>query len=134
MNMTLDFIREYGMQLSGEVTAAIVITGLSVVFLGLLLLIGFVSVFGFIFTRKKKPKKVENLQKIEQSVKQSVNETVAPVIENGISDEEIAVIAAAIAAISEKSGKPLAIKSVTRSRNQRPVWASAGLNDNTRPF
>ncbi len=134
MNMTLDFIREYGMQLSGEDTAAIVITGLSVVFLGLLLLIGFVSMFGFIFTRKKKPKKVTESPKAEQPVKLVVNEPAAPAIEDGISDEEVAVIAAAIAAISEKSGKPLAIKSVTRSRNQRPVWASAGLNDNTRPF
>ncbi len=134
MNMTLDFIREYGMQLSGEDTAAIVITGLTVVFLGLLLLIGFVSIFGFIFTRKKKPKKVTEPPKAEQSVKLVVNEPAPPAIEDGISDEEIAVIAAAIAAISEKSGKPLAIKSVTRSRNQRPVWASAGLNDNTRPF
>lgn len=134
MNMTLDFIREYGMQLSGEDTAAIVITGLTVVFLGLLLLIGFVSIFGFIFTRKKKPKKVAEPPKAEQPVKLVVNEPAPTAIEDGISDEEIAVIAAAIAAISEKSGKPLAIKSVTRSRNQRPVWASAGLNDNTRPF
>ena len=31
-------------------------------------------------------------------------------------------------------GERYAVRSVSRSRSQRPVWALAGLSENTRPF
>lgn len=59
-----------------------------------------------------------------------------PEIESGISDEIIAVITAAIAAMSSAAsdGKTLAIKSIKQVKPARNSWAFAGLLDNTRPF
>lgn len=57
----------------------------------------------------------------------------APAVEDGISDEVVAVIAAAVAAMSE-GGKAYTLRSVSQVRGQRPVWAAAGLAENTRPF
>lgn len=56
-----------------------------------------------------------------------------PVINNGISDEVIAVIAAAVASMAPE-GKKYTVRSVNRVRSQRPVWAVAGLAESTRPF
>lgn len=106
------------------------ITGLFIVFLGLALLIGFVSLLGVIFNAKKKQTKNNNTGNNDKSV--TANN--APAVENGISDEVVAVIAAAIAAMSA-DGKSYSIRSIKKSRNgTRPVWAAAGLQENTRPF
>lgn len=57
-----------------------------------------------------------------------------PAVEDGISDEVVAVIAAAVAAMAP-AGKAYAVRRVSASRPAgRPVWAMAGLLDNTRPF
>lgn len=122
------------LEMNAENVAAVVITGLVVVFIGLILLIAFVSLLGFIFSKKNKPKKVKSvsepvIEKVESSV------TVpTPVVEDGIGDEVVAVIAAAIAAMSAKSGKKLALRSVKSAKPQRNAWATVGLQDNTRPF
>lgn len=55
-----------------------------------------------------------------------------PIVEDGISDEVIAVISAAVAAMAGPG--QLALRSVRRSREARPVWMAAGLEQNTRPF
>lgn len=145
MNLALNLINPFDFQLSADFTAAVVVTGLVVVFAGLLLLIGFVYLLGFFFTAVKpkiaafiaslKPKKKEEEPEKTVATEVKVNKTV-PVsnVEDGISDEVVAVISAAVAAMSAESGKPMVIKSVTKSRNQRPVWSAAGLADNTRPF
>lgn len=57
----------------------------------------------------------------------------APAVQSGIPEEVVAVIAAAVAAMST-DGKRYAVRSVSRARGERPVWASAGLAENTRPF
>lgn len=107
-----------------------VFTGLFIVFLALALLIGFVSLLGIIFSAKKKPTNNNNAGNNSKTVTSSNNSAV----EDGISDEVVAVIAAAIAAMSA-DGKSYAIRSIKKSKNGvRPVWATAGLQENTRPF
>ena len=124
--------------------ASVVITGLSVVFIGLILLVLFVSIYGAIFNgaAKKKKAKEEAAKKAAEEQKaqtlKNADEPVklvkAPVVEDGIEEEIVAVIAAAVAAMSAQSGKKLVVRSVKRSVSQRDPWAAAGLADNTRPF
>lgn len=133
------------MKMEGSYVASVVLTGLAVVFLALLLLIIVFKLFGLVFSRKPKPKKVKKAKAVkqEQEVKQNtppvaaakVEETTAvPPESDGISEEIIAVISAAIAAISASNGKKLKLMSVKASGSTRKLWAQAGLNDNTRPF
>lgn len=59
----------------------------------------------------------------------------APVVEDGIPEEVVAVIAAAVAAMSDGNTR-FAVRRISASRpsGMRPVWAAAGLAENTRPF
>ena len=123
--------------------ASVVITGLSVVFIGLILLVLFVSIYGGIFNKanKKKKEKEEAAKKAaeaekakSQPPKPAPAAVKAPAVEDGIEEEIVAVIAAAVAAMGAQSGKKLVVRSVKRSVSQRDPWAAAGLVDNTRPF
>ncbi len=116
-------------------TAGVIISGLSVVFLVLLLLVGFVSLFGSFFKKSKKEPPVKQAPSPKQEIKKPVPPPV-PVAEDD-SDEIIAVISAVVAQMSIEEGKQYRIKSV-KAKNQkssgRPVWASEGLRQNTNPF
>lgn len=116
-------------------TAGVIISGLSVVFLVLLLLVGFVSLFGSFFKKSKKEPPVKQAPPPKQEIKKPVPAPV-PVTEDD-SDEIIAVISAVVAQMSIQDGKQYKIKSV-KAKNQkssgRPVWASEGLRQNTNPF
>lgn len=131
-----------GHDYTGTDIASVVITGMSVVFIGLILLVLFVSIYGGIFNKrnqKKKAaeedaKKAAEAEKAKQAESKPVSAAKAPAVEDGIEEEIVAVIAAAVAAMGAKSGKKLVLKSVKRSVSQRDPWAAAGLADNTRPF
>ncbi|MDD6345940.1 MAG: OadG family transporter subunit [Oscillospiraceae bacterium] len=116
-------------------TAGVIISGLSVVFLVLLLLVGFVSLFGSFFKKSKKEPPARQAPPPKQEIKNPVPAT-APVPEED-DDEIIAVISAVVAQMSIQDGKNYRIKSV-KAKNQksggRPVWASEGLRQNTNPF
>lgn len=124
-----------------EFVSAVVITGLVVVFIGLILLIVFVYIMGKVFTFKKKPAKPKALPQQNDGVKKNAI-TSSPVenaarpaaVNDGIDDEIVAVIAAAVAAIGSASGKKLSVRSIRPAGNQRSPWAAAGLQQNTRPF
>lgn len=124
---------------SGTVSS-VVITGVVVVFIGLILLIFFVFLYGRIFEaiNNKKSEKTKKILENKVSVASNQNNNnqsePIPIIENGIDEEVIAVITAAIMAMSAKSGKKLALKSVKHAKPIRPVWANAGIAENTRPF
>lgn len=135
MNSYLTFLAKE-LEMNTENVAAVVITGFVVVFIGLILLILFVYLLGSFFTRKNN-KKLRNQKKEvkTQAVTPKISApTDVPSVEDGIDDEVVAVIAAAISAMSAQSGKKLAIKSIKASKPQRNPWAAAGLMDNTRPF
>ncbi len=121
--------------LSGTTIATVVITGMVVVFIGLILLVLLVMLYGKIFdvvNRKKEEKKAAEVVKAETKPAQKL--PVAPVIEEGIEEEVVAVIAAAVEAMSAQSGKKLKLKSVKTVKPQRNPWAAAGIAENTRPF
>ncbi|MBR4554018.1 MAG: OadG family protein [Ruminococcus sp.] len=133
-------------KLDGGTITSVVITGLTVVFIGLILLILFVSIYGkaFDFFNKKKAAKAkaESEAKLKEAAKGAPvpkaavvkSDTPAPVVEDGIGDEVVAVIAAAIAAMGAANGKKLALRSIKTAKGARSAWASAGAVENTRPF
>lgn len=122
-------------------TIGVIISGLVVVFLVLLILVGFVSLFSTFFKKKKNApanqnSTVKSMPEKSRAVSPSVPEVLS---ENADSDENeiIAVISAVIAQMSEADGKNYRIKSVKAKnsrQNGRPVWASEGLRQNTKPF
>ena len=124
--------------LSSGTVSSVVITGIVVVFIGLILLILFVSIYGKIFElieNKKAKKNNEKLNSVNPApVKVAEKPTSAPVVEDGIDEEVVAVITAAIATMSVKSGKKMVLKSIKNTKPARPAWANAGIVENTRPF
>lgn len=59
----------------------------------------------------------------------------APAVTDGVPDEVVAVIAAAVAAMSSE-GTQYTIRRIrpAAAHGTRPVWAAAGIAENTRPF
>ena len=120
---------------------AVVITGLVVVFLALVLLIIFVSIFGKVFSGIENSKKNKNTPAPAPAPVPAVNITKAPVQVTPAEDdnEVIAVISAAVAMMAAKDGKNYAVKSIKRAgRSGRQsggsVWGAAGQRENTLPF
>ena len=130
--------------LGAETVAAVVITGLAVVFIGLILLIALVWLYGKIFQaiNDKAAKKAATAAaaKSEAKAEKAPAPAPAPVIEDGIEEEVAAVIAAAIAAYGAQTGKRLAVRSIrsadggSGSRRVRNAWGAAALSEATRPF
>lgn len=126
--------------LGAGTVASVVITGLVVVFIGLVLLILLVSIYGKIFDviNSRAARKAEEAKKAAEAAKAATKpepvKVVAPVVEDGIEEETVAVIMAAISAMSSAEGKKLVLKSVKTAKPQRPAWSTAGIIDNTRPF
>lgn len=126
--------------LGAGTVASVVITGIVVVFIGLVLLILLVSIYGKIFDviNSRAARKAEEAKKAAEAAKAVAKpepiKPVAPVVEDGIEEETVAVIMAAISAMSSAEGKKLVLKSVKTAKPQRPAWSTAGIIDNTRPF
>ena len=130
--------------LGAETVAAVVITGLAVVFIGLILLIALVWLYGKIFQaindKAAKKAAAAAAAKSEAKAEKAPAPAPAPVIEDGIEEEVAAVIAAAIAAYGAQTGKKLAVRSIrsadggSGSRRVRNAWGAAALNEATRPF
>lgn len=126
--------------LGAGTVASVVITGIVVVFIGLVLLILLVSIYGKIFDviNNRAARKAEETKKAAEAEKAAAKpepvKVAAPVVEDGIEEETVAVIMAAISAMSSAEGKKLVLKSVKTAKPQRPAWSTAGIIDNTRPF
>ena len=120
--------------LGAGTVASVVITGIVVVFIGLVLLILLVSIYGKIFDviNSRAARKADEAAKAV--AKPEPIKAAAPVVEDGIEEETVAVIMAAISAMSSAEGKKLVLKSVKTAKPQRPAWSTAGIIDNTRPF
>jgi len=112
-----------------------VLIGLVVVFSVLILLTFIFFLFGKVVGRGKTPKKPSApVKKAEPAVQPAAvpRAVPAPVVD-GISEEVVAVIAAAVSAMAGPAAS-YTLRRVQRSRADRPVWAAAGLAENTRPF
>jgi len=123
------------MQMEMSYVWAVVITGLVVVFLGLVLLIAFISIVGKIFSAIDKSKK-------NKTVESPSKDAGVASVDNGFSavsddTEVVAAIAAAIAMMGIADNTTYKIKSIKAANNARPsrsAWAVAGLNESTSPF
>ncbi len=121
----------------GEAGMTVVI-GLVVVFSVLILLTFIFWLFGKVMSgaggKKAAPSSQEKADAMPAvSAPAPVPAAPAPVVSGGVSDEVVAVIAAAVAAMAPE-GKRYAVRRVSRVRGERPVWAAAGIAENTRPF
>ena len=120
----------------GIASAKVVLTGFVVVFAMLILLIFIIKIYGAIIQKaqdagkKSKEKKAETVAETPAPV---VAVPVAPAQTDGVSDEVVAVISAAVATMY--SSEKARIKSIKKSSDGgRSAWAKAGVLDNTRPF
>ncbi|MDR2532453.1 MAG: OadG family protein [Oscillospiraceae bacterium] len=117
-----------------------VVTGLVVVFLILLLLIGSLALTGKLLADSKNKKKPA-LMPVKISFKNNLPVKSAPVIEKPRTDEKqvIAVITAAIQAYGEEAGKKLKITDIKKREPRdlqrapcRSVWGNAGVSESMR--
>ncbi len=125
-------------EMTSSYVAAVVVTGLVVVFSCLVILVLFLYIMGAVFNRIKKSKSQGSLGSDVKNVSAAKIEltkmSAAAIEPAGINEEIVAAISAAIAMIGESSGKKLLIKSISKSGIRRNSWAQAGKIDNTRPF
>lgn len=125
----------------------VLITGLVVVFAILLLLTYIIKLYGTIVhsaLEKSKGKKGGPKGKDVKAPEPPAakrTETPAPrlavaqpAVDEGIPGEVIAAIAAAVAVMNDQGKTNYSVRSVRRSAVSRPVWSTAGLMENTRPF
>ena len=121
----------------GIISAKVVLAGIVVVFSMLLLLIVIIAVYGKIvsaFTNRAKNKKKAKQAKSVPSTSVAPVSAPTPVAStNGVSDEVVAVISAAVASMYGSTAK-VKIKSIKKSSASRSAWANAGVLNNTRPF
>lgn len=119
--------------------AAMTITGLAVVFLGLLILVVYLTLSGKLFVRlgigQPKPQKAPAAPAPKPV---AAPKPAAPAAVAGEDEDEIAaVIAAVVAAMSTADGTAYAVRSikpVRRVGSGRSAWAQAGMADLTAPF
>lgn len=115
---------------NGATIVGLTITGLVVVFIALILLIVCITIMGAVM-KKATGKKKEPPAPAPKAP--AVPSQEVPAVESGITGETVAVISAAIAAMLG-SDRPVAIRSIKRSKESRPAWNMAGVTENTRPF
>ena len=130
-------------KLDGTQITAMTIIGLLVVFFALLILVVFLYCSGSIFKAAKPAQKKPAEQKsapAKPAPKPAapVKAAAAPAPAAAEDESEvIAVIMAAISAMSAADGKQYRVRSVTpvtRGGSGRSAWAQAGIADLTRPF
>ncbi len=132
--------------LGGETIASVVITGISVVFIGLIILILLVTLYGKIFEGINKSAEAKAKAKAEAEAKAKAAEVKAevkaapaapapaPVVEDGVEEEVVAAIMGALSAMYAGSGKKPVLKGVKAVKPRRSAWSAAGVMENTRPF
>ncbi len=120
-----------------QLAGTVIFTGTVIVFVALFILIGLCYLTGAFFKSLDRSNQARESQKTDEPVATPVKTQVQatlPTVEEGIEEETVAAIMAAIAVAMGGEAKNYAVKSIRRSNGGRPVWAQAGLADNTRPF
>jgi len=125
----------------GITSAKVVLTGFVVVFAMLILLIFIIKIYSAIVQKaqsagsnSKKGKKNKDEKPAEKPAAAPAPVVTASAATDGITDEVVAVISAAVATMYGSSEKAR-IKSIKKSSDGgRSAWAKAGVLDNTRPF
>ncbi len=125
-------------QMSAGYVTTVVLTGLIVVFIGLALLITFVYLIGKFFkltgNKKKNREPVKSDINTAETPEPSQNPS-EPLIEDGISEETVAVITSAVLAFSPDL-KVTGIKkaAVKPKSSRRTAWGEKGVNESTSAF
>lgn len=115
-----------------EIAVAMVFTGIVVVFSALLGLWLIVALFGKGFSSLTNSSKPKPAAPTPPAPPKAAPKPVSPMqVEDGIGDEVVAAIAAAVSAMS---GGNAVIRSVRRAGEGRSNWAQAGVAQNTQPF
>lgn len=118
-------------------SAKMLLTGFTVVFAVLILLIFIIYAYGTIVYNAQNKSKAKKEAKLKEQQKNTAPVVPTPVAStassNEIPDEIVAVIAAAVDSIYGQSGTKVKIKNIKKS-NGRNAWANAGILNNTRPF
>ncbi len=112
--------------------ANVTLSGMVIVFLGLILLVLVISLFSKLFDHHKSegPAAAPQPAPVVNAAPAAVP---LPAVEGD--DALIAVIAAAVDAMYSGSGKKAVIRSVRPAAGSgRPIWAQAGILENTRAF
>ena len=125
------------MSIDFSYAGGVIFTGLVVVFSALIGLSLIVWAMGKLFVSLNGPKKQAPDRPSEKPAPKPAAPAAKPAaplqVEEGVGDEVVAVIAAAVAAMGGEGGG-FVLRSVRRARGARPAWAQAGLLQNTQPF
>lgn len=124
------------MQMEMSYVIAVVITGLVVVFLGLVLLIAFITAIGAIFKKIDEKKAAAKAAEAAEKPAEAPKAALQPAASSSDDDEVIAVISAAVAMMAAADGTTYRVKSVKASKSVSAgnAWAAAGLRESTAPF
>lgn len=115
----------------------VTITGITLVFAMLLLLVFILYVFGFIskvVTKSKDKKSAKINAETLAAMKNDVDEPVESGSNDELSDEIVAVIAAAVNSLYSGTNKRPVIKTIKKASARRSAWGNAGIIQNTRSF
>ncbi len=119
----------------------VVFTGVTIVFFVLILLYVIITIEGVIFTgienkKKQTTEQVNNdVQEVKPVVKIDKKEQKAVDIKDGIPNEVVAAISAAITCMQEIDGTTYTISSVAKARApKRNAWANSAAIAYTEPF
>lgn len=110
--------------------------GLVVVFFVLILLTTVFKLFGVIMSAAQKKPSVAEITPSAPPVQPKASAPSAPVVQEGIPNEVVAAIAAAVTATAEEGQTPV-VRQIRRFPENVPsgnVWAAAGRFENTRAF
>ncbi|MCI8623000.1 MAG: sodium pump decarboxylase subunit gamma [Provencibacterium sp.] len=117
---------------------SVIFTGIVIVFLVLVVLILIMTLMGKLLGEKTNTSSGTPAGKPVPPAPKAA--APAPIVkkmevEDGIGDEIVAVISAAIAALTGGSGKPAVIRRAKSEKaGGRSAWSLAGLRENTQPF
>ncbi len=123
------------------ISASMLLTGFTIVFSVLIFLIFIIWLYGFIITRAQGKAVEKKNEKQKVKVEREPDKKPLLPVENkpavktqsdGLSDEVVAVISAAVYSMYGSKDK-VRIKSIKKSAS-RSAWSNAGILNNTRPF
>lgn len=106
---------------------SVMLSGLVIVFAALIILICLVLLMG---------KALEMTGKSKAAAPKPQAEEPPPAVQDGAGEETVAAITAAVACVMQESapGAAYQITGIRRTKEPRPVWGFAGMQQNTRPF
>ncbi len=111
-----------------EFATTVVLVGLTIVFLALVGLTLFFILWGKAMSGTQKSNSTPPV------APKAASQNTAPVVEQGIGDDVIAAISAAVACMLGDGDAGYTVRSIKRAAHPRKEWRMAGMLQNTRSF